>query len=427
VIPRTRFARLLALVAAAGLGLRLAYVLIAARDIPVVGDALTFHLVGDRIAAGEGFFRPPDPLLPSPLGTGPTAEHPPLFELLLGALDLVGLDGLTAQKLALCFVGTATVVLIGVAGRVVAGDRTGLIAAMLAAAYPFLWLADGALMSETLYGALVAGVLVTALLFARAPSVRLALALGALIGLAALTRGEGILLVPLLALPLALRTPARWRLTAATLAATAVVLAPWFIRNAVVFEEPVLISTNGNAVFVGANCEPSYHGRFVGLWQLPCYGVRPPGDESEKAAEYRNRGLDYARDHAGRVPVVVAARVGRVWDFFRPVEHQNYGYFEGRSRVAGKIGLGFYYPLLALAIVGAIVLRRRRDAPLYPLLALPLLVTVTAALVYGFTRFRFAAEPALVVLAAVALDAVLRRRGRRPPGQASDRAALARA
>jgi len=324
-------------------------------------------------------------------------------------------------------VGTATVALIGVAGRLVAGDRTGLIAAALAALYPFLWLADGALMSETLYGALVAGGLVTALLFARAPSVRLALVLGGLIGLAALTRGEGILLVPLLALPLALRAPRRWQLAGASVAATAVVLAPWFIRNAIVFEEPVLISTNGNAVFVGANCGPSYHGRFVGLWQLPCYGVRPPGDESEKAAEYRNRGLDYARDHAGRVPVVVAARVGRVWDFFHPVEHQNYGYFEGRSRVAGKIGLGLYYPLLALAIAGAVVLRRRRDVPLYPLLALPLLVTVTAALVYGFTRFRFAAEPALVVLAAVALDAFLRRRGRRPPGQASDRAALARA
>ena len=36
--------------------------------------------------------------------------------------------------------------------------------------------------------------------------------------------------------------------------------------------------------------------------------------------------------------------------------------------------------------------------------------TLTALLTYGSTRFRFAAEPSIVVLAAVALDALLRRR-----------------
>jgi len=126
-----------------------------------------------------------------------------------------------------------------------------------------------------------------------------------------------------------------------------------------------------------------------------------------------------------RAPLV-AARVARVWDFFHPIDHQLYGYFEGRSRWAGKIGLGFLYPLLVLAVAGAVVLRRR-GAPLWPLLALPALVTITAALVYGYTRFRFAAEPALVVLAAAAIDAAIARRGRSRPGPASDRAALARA
>jgi hypothetical protein len=40
------------------------------------------------------------------------------------------------------------------------------------------------------------------------------------------------------------------------------------------------------------------------------------------------------------------------------------------------------------------------------------MVTITALLSYGSTRFRFAAEPSIVVLAAVAADALVRRRMR---------------
>jgi asparagine N-glycosylation enzyme membrane subunit Stt3 len=100
--------------------------------------------------------------------------------------------------------------------------------------------------------------------------------------------------------------------------------------------------------------------------------------------------------------------VGRVWDVFRPGQAVDYEFFEGRAHGASRLGLVAYYPLVLLAVWGAVLLRRRR-APLLPLLAMPLMVTVTAALVYGLTRFRFAAEPAIVVLAAVSLDALVAR------------------
>ena len=62
-----------------------------------------------------------------------------------------------------------------------------------------------------------------------------------------------------------------------------------------------------------------------------------------------------------------------------------------------------------LAIAGAWLLHRRRQ-PLAILLVPVAMVTLTALLTYGSTRFRFAAEPSIVVLAAVAVDALLRRR-----------------
>jgi hypothetical protein len=59
--------------------------------------------------------------------------------------------------------------------------------------------------------------------------------------------------------------------------------------------------------------------------------------------------------------------------------------------------------------LGAVILRRRRTS-LLPLLALPVMVTVTAACAYGITRFRAPAEITIVVLAAVAVDHLYRQR-----------------
>ena len=64
-----------------------------------------------------------------------------------------------------------------------------------------------------------------------------------------------------------------------------------------------------------------------------------------------------------------------------------------------------FWLLAPLAIAGAWLLRRRRQ-PLAILLVPLAMVTLTALLTYGSTRFRFAAEPSIVVLAAVAVDAL---------------------
>jgi asparagine N-glycosylation enzyme membrane subunit Stt3 len=60
------------------------------------------------------------------------------------------------------------------------------------------------------------------------------------------------------------------------------------------------------------------------------------------------------------------------------------------------------WALMLLSVAGAFVLRRRRH-DLLVLLAPVALVLLVAAVTYGTTRFRFAAEPSLCILAAVAL------------------------
>ena len=404
-----RFSGRLALIALAALALRTAATLYH-RHYPVIGDALTFHLDAHWLAHGQGFRQP--------FVDTPTAEHPPLFILLLAFFELLGANGFLGQKLLLGGVGAITVVLVGLLGRAVAGERAGLIAAVFAAAYPLLWVVDGSLMSETLYGVFVVASLLAAYWWARTPTAGRAAALGALIALATLTRGEALLLVPLLGVGLLLRERsiagrARVAQLAALVAAFCLVMAPWTIRNLVTFADPIPVSANSNGVMVGANCPPTYYGPIVGLWQFSCYGSKPPGDESQVSVAYRSRGLRYARHHLGRVPVVLAARLGRVWDVYRPEQMVIYESGEGRPARTERIGVRLYWLLLPFAAAGIVLLRRRRER-VWVLVAPLVMVSLTAIATYGSTRFRFAAEPALLVLGAVSVDALWRRYRPRP-------------
>ena len=59
---------------------------------------------------------------------------------------MVGLKTIEQQRLVMCFVGSVTVLLIGLAGRRLGGRTVGLVAAAIAAFYPMLFQADAALM-----------------------------------------------------------------------------------------------------------------------------------------------------------------------------------------------------------------------------------------------------------------------------------------
>lgn len=385
------FERALAAIAVGALGVRI-MAAFASNSHGVRGDAQVFHLVAQHLADGNGFrqaFR-----------DEPTAEHPPLWEVVLAGADLVGGNGFLSHRLLGAVIGTVTVVLLGLLGRRLAGPSVGLVAAALAAIYPMLWAADVSLMSEGLYGAL----LVAALL---AASYRQPVALGVLIALAALTRGEALVLLVFLVIPLFWR---QWRPMLVTFAAFAVVLAPWTIRNLTTFDEPVLISNNSNGIWIGANCPESYAGELKGYWRFQCYtdeGERPGEDESEYFARQREIGLEYMADNADRLPGVMVARFLRLLDMWDVGQSEFINGAEGRPVWPTRLGIWGFWALLPLAIAGA-VLQRRRRGPLLVLLAPVAMVVVVALATYGTTRFRFAAEPSVCVLAAIALVAVFR-------------------
>jgi 4-amino-4-deoxy-L-arabinose transferase-like glycosyltransferase len=392
----------LATIVAGGLVLRLLYVLVLARHVPMAGDSAFFHAEPELIATGHGFI---EPFVYAAYGISvPTAAHPPLYPLVLALPALAGIKGVLAQRCLTCVIGAGALGLIGLLGRRVGGDRVGLASAGIAAVYPVLVSADGALMSESLYGFLVLAALLAAYRQHERRDLASAIGLGALVGLAALTRSEALLLLPLLAWPLALLGPRQLvRIVCLTLASL-VVLAPWTIRNLDAFHQVVVVSHNDSTVLAGANCPATYYGADLGGWDFGCISQRFTFHEGVQADRWRSQGLDYAGAHLSRLPLVLLVRGLRTWDFYQPRGQVSFA--ESRARWADEAGVAVYYLLLVLGVVGLVIVRRRA----WILLAPVALVTLSSLLGYGLPRFRHAAEPTLVILAAIAVLALPRRR-----------------
>ena len=404
-VAERRFRAWLGGLAALGLCVRIAFTLVAGFDAEGgLNDSLNYHLLGRSLAEGDGYIRAFDRLQGVRV---PTAEFPPVFPSLIAVLHFLGIRSVTGQEVALSALGTVTVVLVGLVAREVAGRRAGLLAAGLAVAYPMLLLPDATLQAEGLMAALVAAALLLAL---RARDRRMLIVLGIVIGLATLTRSEGLLLLPLMVWP-AVRSPRAVLL--ATLPALALV-GMWTARNGVRLDHLVPLSNNTGTLVAGANCRESWYGRHEGLWIFSCTtAIDAHGlDETERTRRYVRTGLDYIGDHPARFPRVAAVRELRLFGLWSPRNQLNWEALEGRDRTALWAGWIVYLVVLALAVAGAVVGRRQR-LRVSPLLGCIAAVALLAAATYGNQRFRITAEPALLVLAGVAINAGLTSLARR--------------
>jgi hypothetical protein len=396
------FARRLWAIVALGAAIRVVHTLAVAPWPPrIFNDEAYYATLGRLIARGEGFVRPAE-FFAQGLKI-PTAERAPLFPLALAGLAELGVTGGDGRLLGV-LTGAGVVAVLGLLARRLAGDRAGLIAAGLAALHPALIAADGALMTESLYGLLAALALLAAYRVVEVPTTRRALVLGGVLGLAALVRAEALILLPLLLVPV-LRGAGGLRTAGLICLAFAVVLAPWTARNWTVFDRPVLVATEGGETLAGANCDAMYYGDRIGAWSVLCAEFSGRGNEAVELNAAGRRGIEYALDNVRRLPVVGAARLGRTWGAYGAFEVP-----EGRRRWVSHAGVVLYLLLLPLAAYG-LVLVRRRGAGAW-IIATPFVtVTITTLLAYGAVRFRHSAELAVVVLAAIALDRMIARNG----------------
>jgi 4-amino-4-deoxy-L-arabinose transferase-like glycosyltransferase len=310
--------------------------------------------------------------------------------------------------------GITLVWLLGRLGTRLGGIRVGLFAAGIAAVAPNLWMNDGLVMSESVSMLLVGCVLWFALDAVDRGDRRAHVALGAVLGLAALARSELALLIPFVLVWLGVSRHRRGErpLPAVVPAAAvaALVLLPWIAFNLSRFEKPVLLTTNDGTTWLGANCPDTYHGNQIGGWTVVCVLGDPAylmdEEPSVRSARQRSLAVDYVRDNLGSVPKVVAARLGRTLDLYglHDLVAQDVG--EERPRWAAWAGIVSFWSMAVASVFGARLLRRRDRW----LLLLPMVVVIcTTVLFYGGHRIRSSAEPSLVLFTALALSEAARR------------------
>jgi 4-amino-4-deoxy-L-arabinose transferase-like glycosyltransferase len=392
---------ILTVIVLVGLALRM-WVVLHLQYVVVGGDGFGYPLSAREVASGMGFL--------NPLSGEHSALHPPVWTLLLAGAWKVGLDSPFRMQLLAATIGASTVVLVGLAGRRLGGERTGLIAAGVAAVYGGLWIYERALLSETLLATLVTATILLAYAFRDRPTTAKVVGLAVLCAAMGLTRSEQILAVPLLLAPLLLTATSpdtgarvdtgrriRWLALAGTI--IVVCLLPWTIYNLSWIGKLVVLSDGFANTTRVANCDPAYYGAKTGLYDRQC-NWGPDGDDAARS---------YITSHLDRVPVVLVAREGRAWGYWAPFEQtERDATWQNAPLWTHRLTLFQYWTLLPLAVIGAFVLRRRR-VPIYPLLTFVAIVAITVAIAFGETRYRAAAEPSIVLLAAVAVDAAARR------------------
>jgi 4-amino-4-deoxy-L-arabinose transferase-like glycosyltransferase len=418
---------------ALGLAVRFGYAIGFKWNQPIGGDAAYYHYQAKAIAEGLWFVDPWSWALRK-TGVHPGAEHPPLYTLFLAIPSVLGFDTFREHVLSGAILGSLTCGVVGFAGRAVAGRRVGIIAALLAAVYTNLWVNDALVMSETITALLAAFVIWFAYRFWQDPSVRHAAIFGFACGLAALTRAEFIFFFPIVAIPLAIRarglvTRERVKRGVLIIVMAALPVLPWVGFNMARFNQPVTLSTGGDFTLSNTYCDSTFSGERLGWWDLTCMSRTGdrwaiPGDESDAAKFFRQAGTDYLGDHLGRFPVVLAARVGRMWEIYDPIQKLSWDSFEqGRNpNAVTRLALAQFYVLAVLAIVGLVMLRRRKTI-IYPLIGLAVTCTIAAMIAFGGTRYRVPAEIAIVIGAAIPLAALLERwfpQRRGAPPTASD-------
>jgi 4-amino-4-deoxy-L-arabinose transferase-like glycosyltransferase len=382
-------------IAAAGLAIRLGYVFGSSHQARESGDAVYYHVGANLLADGEGFIHPVAAAFTRRRIEG--ADHPPAYIVYLASASLLGLRSFFAHQVWSCFLGMATVVVVGLTGRRIAGPQAGLVAAVLAAVFPAMWMPDGWVMSETMAIFSVALVILAAYRCWDEPNGARASWLGAALGLAALSRPELIVLGPLIAVPLFWYKRRRIAPVAVSVllvgATTVAVVSPWVLHNLSRFDHVVLLSDQSGQTMAASWCDAGFYGDTLGYKSYDC--LTRWTEEGEPSGTW----LSYGRDHVERVPVVLTARVLRVWGLFRPAQQvkleQRFGAEQSLTWATFTVG----WVLLALGTAGALRLRRQ-GTPIFPLVAPIAVATLSIALTFGQLRYRAPVEPALALLAA---------------------------
>lgn len=374
------------------------------------GDAPFYVLLASNIAGGKGFA----------YFHGPTAFRPPAYPFFLaGMMHVFGHFALFATRLVQFAAGLATVWVCARTASRVFGDRAGRTALVIALFLPTLAVFPTELMTEC-FATLLAALFFDFVLLNPALSKRSSsIFLGVIVGLATLLRFNMALLglAALAALALTLEWRLAWRRMCLLTAVAGLLVAPWVVRNLIVFHGRVLLSTQSgmNAVQGVLTPQGRVQGRDLQLlhrvvgWQAgDLESDRPSRYQLAPEPDLNRRAWDQTfrlwRQENWRLIPLSLKKLGYFW--LSTDQAFWTGSFSPRQRMARLGGALAQWILLGLAIAGWLRVRRAHARIAAFMLGYAVLVSLAHLPFIMTSRYRVPfLEPVLVLLAAGAISA----------------------
>ena len=345
------------------------------QDTPDYDEIAANLISGDGFVSRENWF-----------GYDMRSWRAPLYPIFLAVVyGLFGHSHLAVQLLQ-CGVGAATAVLVYRCASLIRPAMAGGVG-LLSIAYGPLVGVSSEVMTETwfVFWVVLAVYLLLRVLLVEGSNRRLSWAAGAVVGMAALTRPEGIMIWA------AFGITAIWQLRrrGAVLAwwtGVALVLAvlPWSIRNYVMHASFVPITTHGGFILARSHA-PTPGWKQENGWGIEKRVFDQIPSEAERDRYWRAQGWTHIRSDPGRYLRHSAERFLRFWYFFRP-------------------GYNLWFMIvLPLFLAGVIRLGGR---PEFRLIGVYILLSVFlyTFVLYGSTRFRLPLEPFFLVFAGAYLS-----------------------
>ncbi len=356
----------------------------------------------------------------------PSVDRAPLWPFIIAGLTSVFGPSDYFARLFLSLIGSGTCVLIYLFARDLFGWRIGILAGVIAAIYPEMYIYDGWLYTESLFTFLLFAVCYGLFRLQRTSQRKwhLWILCGILLGLLSLTRPNGMLVIGLFiiwAIIMAWQKLLSWRVAArgalATTLLALVIIAPWTVRNYLVSHTFIPVATGDGTVLLGAYNDKvlttvTYAGGQFGTWirpldSDPVVALRYPINtcsapcQVAREAAYQEAAIQWIRTHLSIMPHLLALHFTNMW---HPDTHESdlpTDRFRQQQSTQLVLDMMKTFPIFVFILAGlgfVLTLRRWRE-----LLFIYLMILMTIAeciIYYGIPRFRAPIEPMLILLAA---------------------------
>jgi 4-amino-4-deoxy-L-arabinose transferase-like glycosyltransferase len=377
--------------------------------LSMTSDAGWYVRRGIGIAAGNGY---------SEAGV-PTAYWPVGYPAFLGLVFWLFGPYIIAAQLANVLLSAASVLLCLALARVMLHDEVAArLAMLLLTVYPNNIAYAGVTLSETFFTLVL---MLGTYVYIRSRAWPGVLLSGIIFGAAALTKPQ-VLLFPLMLVVLRLFLEPRGRrignaaLGLALYIAMIAVLAPWSVRNFLIFHEVVLVSTNGGSnLLIGNN--PRARGNYT---QDAVLTAQVRFSVADQVAADRRAGrlaVRWIRENPGRF---VALMPLKVWWLWAPDGEAEWEYQAGHPRYQERVVAFRLIRLLNQAFYVAVLIASAASAAMVAVRGLPspwlllvygfaIYVTLIAVVFFGYSRYHFPLMPWIMIAAAWSTVTLLRR------------------